>query len=92
MIHRMKTDRDTLCALLYRLADLVELAKRLTPEDRPALERMIAQVRQAVCEARRIETRKRTRLTTNRSIMLRILDKGADPKPELRSGGDDASS
>jgi hypothetical protein len=78
MIHRMKTDRDTLCALLYRLADLVELAKRLPPEDRPALERMIAQVRRAVCEARRIETRKRTRLTTNRSIMLRILDKGAD--------------
>jgi hypothetical protein len=45
---------------------------------------MIAQVRQAVCEARRIETRKRMRLTMNRSIMLRILDKGANPKPEFR--------
>jgi hypothetical protein len=91
MIHRMKTDRDTLCALLYRLADLVELAKRLPPEDRPALERMIAQARHAVCEARRIETRKRTRLTTSRSIMRRILDKGAHSKPELHSR-DDASA
>jgi hypothetical protein len=48
----MAQDRDTLCARLYRLAELVERARLLPPEDRARMECMIAQARQAVCEAR----------------------------------------
>jgi hypothetical protein len=46
----MTVDPDTLRARLYRLAELVELARQLPPEDRARTERMIAQARQTVCE------------------------------------------
>src|SRR3954468_13024245 len=76
----MKDDADTLCARLYRLAELVELARQLPPEDRARTERMIAQARQAVCEARRgkqrsLEQRLEQRAKF-RTIVLQHLVKG----------------
>jgi hypothetical protein len=49
----MADDPDTLRAHLYRLAELVELARLVPSEDRARMQYMIAQARQAVCEARR---------------------------------------
>ena len=40
----MTVDPDTLRARLYKLAELVELAWQLPPEDRARTERMIAQL------------------------------------------------
>jgi hypothetical protein len=91
MIHQMITNRDTLCARLYRLAELVELARQLPPEDRARTDRMIAQARQAVCEARRNEQQERARLTTTRVIVLRLLARDAHQKAELRFMDDDTS-
>ena len=90
-IFQMTADRDTLCARLYRLAELVELARQLPPEDRARTERMIAQARQAVCEARRNEQQERARLTTTRAIVLRLLVKEAALEAELRIGDDSTS-
>jgi len=88
----MKDDADTLCARLYRLAELVELARQLAPEDRAGTERMIAQARQAVCEARRTEQQERARRpTTTRAFMLRLLSKETRPEAELRIGDRDTS-
>jgi hypothetical protein len=84
-------DRNTLCARLYKLAELVELARQLPPEDRARMERMIAQARQAVCEARRTMQQERERLTTTRAIVLRLLVKGTHPTAELRTGSGDIS-
>jgi hypothetical protein len=87
----MTADRDTLRARLYRLAELVELARQLPPEDRARMERMIAQAHQAVCEARRNEQQARARLTTTRAIVLRLLVKEAALEAELRIGDDSTS-
>src|SRR4051812_10297489 len=72
---------ETLRACLYRLAEFVELARQLPPEDRARLERMIAQARQAVCEARRNEQRAWERRAA-RAIVLRHLAKEAHRKVE----------
>jgi hypothetical protein len=88
----MKDDADTLCVRLYRLAELVELARQLPPEDRAHTERMIAQARHAVCEARRNEQQERAqRPTTTRAFMLRFLSKETHPEAELRIGDGDTS-
>jgi hypothetical protein len=88
----MKDDADTLCVRLYRLAELVELARQLPPEDRAHTECMIAQARHAVCEARRNEQQERAqRPTTTRAFMLRFLSKETHPEAELRIGDGDTS-
>jgi hypothetical protein len=89
----MKDDADTLCARLYRLAELVELARQLPPEDRARTERMIAQARQAVCEARRgkqrsLEQRLEQRAKF-RTIVLQHLVKGTHPNAGMRIRNDD---
>jgi hypothetical protein len=87
----MTVDPDTLRARLYRLAELVELARQLPPEDRARTERMIAQARQTICEARRNDQQERAQLTTTRTIVLQLVVKAAHSKVELRSGSHDAS-
>jgi len=84
MIDQMTAARDTLHARLYRLAELVELARQLPPEERARTQRMIVQARQAVREARQHEQQEQARRTTTRAIVLRLLVKGAHPKTELR--------
>jgi hypothetical protein len=76
----MKDDADTLCARLYRLAELVELARQLPAEDRARTERMIAQARQAVCEARRGKQRSLERRAKFRTIVLQYLVKEDTPE------------
>ena len=83
----MTTDRDTLRGCLYRLAEVVELARLLSPEDRARMERMIAQARQAVCEARQGKQQSLERRETTRAIVLRLLAKEAHRKAELRITG-----
>jgi hypothetical protein len=75
---------DTLQACLYRLADLVEQARLLPLEDRARMERMIAQARQAVCEARQGKQRSLERRETVKAIVLRCLAEGARRKAGLR--------
>jgi hypothetical protein len=75
---------DTLQACLYRLADLVEQARLLPLEDRARMERMIAQARQAVCEARQGKQRSLERRETVKAIVLRCLVEGARRKAGLR--------
>ena len=70
----MTVDPDTLRARLYRLAELVELARQLPP-DRARTERMIAQARQTVCEARRNDQQEQAQLTTTRTIVLQLVVK-----------------
>jgi hypothetical protein len=89
----MTVDPDTLRARLYKLAELVELARQLPPDDRARTERMIAQARQTVCEARRNDQQERARLTTTRTIVLQLVVKAtksrhssADPRGVLRIG------
>jgi hypothetical protein len=84
MIHQMTAARDILHTRLYRLAELVELARQLPPEERARTQRMIVQARQAVREARGNEQQEQARPTTTRAIVLRLLVKGAYPKTELR--------
>jgi hypothetical protein len=71
----MTVDPDTLRACLYKLAELVELAWQLPPEDRARTERMIAQARQTVYEERRNDQQERARLTTTRTIVLQLVVK-----------------
>jgi hypothetical protein len=78
----MTTDRDTLRASLYRLAELVELARLLPPKDRARMERMIVQARQAVCEARR--NKQQARSAKTKTIVLRLLVKVAPSRAGLR--------
>jgi hypothetical protein len=78
----MADDPDTLRACLYRLAELVELTRQVPPKDRAGMERMIVQVRQAVCEARRNE--QQARLATTRTSVLRLLVKVAPSRAGLR--------
>ena len=80
---------DTLQACLYRLADLVEQARLLPLEDRARMERMIAQARQAVCEARQGKQRSLERRETVKAIVLRCLAEGARRKAGLRITEDD---
>ena len=80
----MVDDPDTLRAHLYRLAELVELARLVPSEDRTRMQHMIAQVRQAVCEARRNEQQARMPPAMTKAIVMRLLVKGARPKAELR--------
>jgi hypothetical protein len=87
----MADDPDTLRACLYRLAELVELARQLPPEDRARMECMIAQARQAVCEAREGKQRAWDRRAAVRAIVLRHLVKGTHRKAALRVGNDDIS-
>ena len=87
----MTVDPDTLRVRLYRLAELVELARQLPPEDRARTERMIARARQTVCEARRNDQQERARLTTTRTIVLQLMVKATHSKVELRSGSHDTS-
>jgi hypothetical protein len=85
----MKDDADTLCARLYRLAELVELARQLPPEDRARTECMIAQARQAVCEARRGKQRSLEQRAKFRTIVLQHLVKGTHPNAGMRIRNDD---
>ena len=80
----MADDPDTLRAHLYRLAELVELARLVPSEDRTRMQHMIAQARQAVCEARRNEQQAQMPPAMTRAIVMRLLVKGARPKAELR--------
>jgi hypothetical protein len=80
----MADDPDTLRAHLYRLAELVELARLVPSEDRARMQYMIAQARQAVCEARRNKQQARMPPAMTRAIVMRLLVKGAHPKAELR--------
>jgi hypothetical protein len=82
---------DTLRACLYRLADFVERARLLPLEDRARFECMIAQARQAVCEARQGKQRLLERRETTRAIVLRLLTKEAHRKAELRITDGDIS-
>jgi hypothetical protein len=88
----MADDTDTLRACLYRLADLVERTRLLPLEDRARMERMIAQARQAVCEARQGKQQLLERRETTRAIVLRLLAKEAHRKAELRIMKDDIST
>jgi hypothetical protein len=83
----MTNSADTLRACLYRLADLVEQARLLPLEDRARMERMIAQARQAVCEARQGKQQSLERRETTRAIVLGLLVKEAHRKAELRITG-----
>jgi len=85
----MAQDPDTLRAHLYRLAELVELARLVPSEDRARMQHMIAQARQAVCEARWNEQQARMRPAT--AIVMRLLVKGARPKAEVRNMDDDTT-
>jgi hypothetical protein len=87
----MTVDPDTQRARLDRLAELVELVRQLPPDDRARTERMIAQARQTVCEARRNDPQERARLTTTRTIVLQLVVKATHSKVELRSGSHDTS-
>jgi hypothetical protein len=80
----MADDPDTLRAHLYRLAELVELARLVPSEDRARMQHMIAQTRQAVCEARQGKQQSLERRETTRAIVLRLLAKKAHRKEELR--------
>ena len=82
---------DTLQACLYRLADLVEQARLLPLEDRARMERMIAQARQAVCEARRGKQPSLERRAAFKAIVLRHLVKETHPTAGLRIKDDDSS-
>ena len=84
----MADDPGTLRACLYRLADFVEQARLLPLEDRARLECMIAQARQAVCEARQGKQRAWDRRAAVRAIVLRHLVKGTHRKAALRVGND----
>jgi hypothetical protein len=88
----MADDPGTLRACLYRLADFVEQARLLPLEDRARLECMIAQARQAVCEARQGKQQLLERRETTRAIVLRLLAKEAHRKAELRIMKDDIST
>jgi hypothetical protein len=79
----MTGNLDTLRASLYRLAEFVELAQQLPPEDRARMECMIAQARQAVCEARLGRQHSLEQRPTTRTVVLRLLAKGAHRKSEL---------
>ena len=76
---------DNLRACLYRLADLIEHARLLPLEDRASLECMIAQARQAVCEARQGKYRSLEQGQTSRAIILRRLAEEAHRKAGLRN-------
>ena len=80
----MADDPDTLRAHLYRLAELVELARLVPSKDRARMQHMIAQTRQAVCEARQGKQQSLERRETTRAIVLRLLAKKAHWKEELR--------
>ena len=56
-------------------------------EDRARMERMIAQARQAVCEARQGKQQSLERRETTRAIVLGLLVKEAHRKAELRITG-----
>ncbi|MGF7212665.1 hypothetical protein GGE65_007300 [Skermanella aerolata] len=77
----MAHDPDTLRGCLYRLAELVELARQVPSEDRARMNRMVVQARQAVCEARRSE--QRARVPATRTIVLRLLVKVTPSKVEF---------
>ena len=83
----MTDDPDTLRARLYRLDELVEVARQTSPEDRSRLECMIAQAHQAVCEARQGKQQSLERRETTRAIVLGLLVKEAHRKAELRITG-----
>jgi hypothetical protein len=85
----MADDPDTLRACLYRLAELVELAQQLSPEDRARMECMIAQARQAVCEARQGKQRSLERREMVKAIVRRCLVEGARRKAGLRIDDND---
>jgi hypothetical protein len=90
----MADDLDNLQALqasLYRLAEFVELAQQVPPEDRARLERMIAQARQAVFEARRGKQPSLERRARFKAIVLRHLVEGTHPKAGLRIKDNDTS-
>jgi hypothetical protein len=87
----MADNTDTLRACLYRLADFVEQARLLPLEDRARLECMIAQARQAVCEARRGKQQLPERRETTRAIVLRLLAREAHRKAELHITDGDTS-
>jgi len=87
----MADDPDTLRAHLYRLAELVELARLVPSEDRARMQYMIAQARQAVCEARQGKQQLLERRETTRVIVLRLLTKEAHRKAELRITDGDIS-
>jgi hypothetical protein len=75
---------DTLRACLYRLANLVEQARLLPLEDRTRMDCMIAQARQAVCEARQGKWRSLERRETVKAIVRRCLVEGTRRKAGLR--------
>lgn len=79
----MIENADNLRACLYRLADLIEQARLLPLEDRADLECMIAQARQAVCEARQGKQRSLGRWKTIKANVLRCLAEGSRRKAEL---------
>jgi hypothetical protein len=85
----MADNPDTLRASLYRLAELVELTRQVPPEDRARLERMIAQARQAVFEARRGKQPSLERRARFKAIVLRHVVEGTHPKARLRIKDDD---
>jgi hypothetical protein len=91
VVQCLMPDHNVLRARLYRLAELVELARQVPSKDRARMERMITQARQAVCEARRNEQQARMPSAMTRAIVMRLLVKGARPKTELRIMGDDIS-
>jgi hypothetical protein len=80
---------DTLRACLYRLANLVEQARLLPLEDRARMDCMIAQARQAVCEARQGRQRLLERRETVKAIVRRCLVEGARRKTGLRIDDND---
>ena len=79
----MADNADTLRACLYRLADLVEQARLLPLEDRARMERMIAQARQAVCEARQGKQQLLERREATKAVVMRLLAKEAPRKARL---------
>jgi hypothetical protein len=85
----MVENADTLRTCLYRLAELIEQARLLPLEDRAHMERMIAQARQAVCEARQGKRRSLERRETVKAIVLRCLAEGSRQKVGLRITEDD---
>jgi hypothetical protein len=87
----MADDPDTLRAHLHRLAELVELARLVPSEDRARMQYMIAQARQAVCEARRNKQQSLEQRATTRTIVLRLLAKEAHRKAEMCIMADDTS-
>jgi hypothetical protein len=87
----MMSSANTLRACLYRLADFVEQARLLPLEDRARLECMIAQARQAVCEARQGKQQSLEQRATTRTIVLRLLAKEAHRKTEMCIMDDDTS-